>query len=134
MEEEPKVLEWKVSEPLTGLLLVKEGQFIDLPMKFRSAFFKNLIGERKNMTNYRLERVLSDGSIGVLGTAVEYSEGWRFISNVSGHKSSHKYHATMEKCIPHWVGYPDRCQAVPVKPKHDTALKNNPSAGWDDYC
>lgn len=82
--------------------------------------------------NFRFERVLPDGSTYHLGTAVEYNDGWRFISNVSAHRSSRKYHATMEKCLPRWIGYPDRCQSVAVKPKHDPALKANPVAGWDD--
>lgn len=83
------------------------------------------------MTNYRFERVLGDGSRGTLGTAIETDEGWRFISNVSAHKSGRKYRPTMEACLPRWIGYPDRCESVAVKPKHDSAAKANPSAGWD---
>lgn len=67
------------------------------------------------MTNYRLIRKLSDGSTYQLGTAVQYKEGWRFISNVTSHKSSRKFHATMKKCVPPWVGYPDRCETVAVE-------------------
>lgn len=85
------------------------------------------------MTNYAFTRKLSDGSSYRLGTACEYDSGWRFISNVTSHKSSRKYHATMEKCLPRWVGYPDRCESEAVKPKNDPAMKANPEAGWDDY-
>lgn len=81
--------------------------------------------------NYRFERALADGSIYHLGTAVESADGWRFISNVTSHKSSRKFHPTMEKSIPRWVGYPDRCQSVAIKPKKDPALAANPPAGWD---
>lgn len=67
------------------------------------------------MKNIRLLRRLQDGSVYRLGTAVEYADGWRFISNVASHKSSRKYHSTMEKCLPRWVGYPDRCESVAVE-------------------
>lgn len=55
-------------------------------------------------------RDLPKGAAYRLGTAVNYGTGWRFISNVSSHRSSRKFHPTMEKCIPRWVGYPDRCR------------------------
>jgi hypothetical protein len=56
-------------------------------------------------------------NIGILGTAVEHQPGhWRFIPNVSGHTSSRKFHATMEKCLPRWVGYPNHCRSVPIDP------------------
>jgi hypothetical protein len=84
------------------------------------------------MTNYRFERVLANGATYVLGTAVEYDDGWRFISNVAAHRSSRKFHPTMERCLPRWVGYPNYCQSVAVKPKHDPALRANPGVGWDD--
>ena len=84
------------------------------------------------MNCYRFERVLADGSTYHLGTAVEYDNGWRFISNVCSHKSSRKFHRTMKKCLPRWLGYPDRCQSVEVKRKHDPAFAANPPAGWDD--
>lgn len=44
-----------------------------------------------------------------LGTAVESLHGWRFLSNTSSHGNSRKFHPTLEKCIPHWVGYPNKC-------------------------
>lgn len=67
------------------------------------------------MTNYRFMRRLTDGSTYRLGTAVQYPEGWRFLSNVAAHKSSRKFHATMEKCLPRWLGYPDKCESEPVE-------------------
>lgn len=64
--------------------------------------------------NHRFVRRLPDGSVYHLGTAVEYADGWRFLSNVASHKNSRKYHATMEKCLPRWVGYPNKCESVVV--------------------
>jgi mRNA-degrading endonuclease HigB of HigAB toxin-antitoxin module len=61
------------------------------------------------------ERQLSGGSSYRLGTAVEYRDGWRFISNVTSHKGSRKFHATMEKCVPRWVGYPDKCVSQTIE-------------------
>lgn len=68
------------------------------------------------MNNVRFIRDLTDGSTYQLGTAVYYPNGpgWRFISNVSSHKSSRKFHATMEKCVPRWTGYPDKCRSEEV--------------------
>ena len=66
------------------------------------------------MANYRFIRDLPGGSGYHLGTAVQYPDGWRFLSNVSSHKSSRKYHATMEKCLPRWLGYPDKCRSEEV--------------------
>ncbi len=57
-------------------------------------------------------RRLQDGSTFRLGTAVRNDAGWRFIPNVAAHKSSRKAHPTMDKCVPRWVGYPDRCETV----------------------
>ena len=57
-------------------------------------------------------RRLSDGSTYLLGVATEQRDGWRFISNVSAHKSSRKWHPTMERCIPRWVGYPSKCETL----------------------
>lgn len=69
------------------------------------------------MANYRFIRDLADGSTYHMGTAVHYpNNGWRFISNVT-HKSSRKFHATMEKCLPRWLGYPDRCRSEEVQAK-----------------
>lgn len=66
------------------------------------------------MTSYRILRRLTDGSSYRLGVAVESKDGWRFISNVTSHKGSRKFHATMKKCLPRWVGYPGRCEIVAV--------------------
>lgn len=82
--------------------------------------------------NHRFVRRLPDGSTYHLGTAVQYKDGWRFLSNVTSHKNSRKFHPTMRKCLPRWVGYPDRCESEPVKPKLDKLLAANPPAGWDD--
>lgn len=68
------------------------------------------------MTNYNFFRDLQGGSTYRLGTAVQYTDGWRFISNVASHKSSRKFHATMEKCLPRWLGYPDQCRGVAITP------------------
>ena len=73
------------------------------------------------MTNYRFVRTLADGSTFHLGTAVQHDQGWRFIPNVASHKSSRKFHATMEKCLPRWVGYPDHCASVAVEPRKPVA-------------
>lgn len=67
------------------------------------------------MTNFRFMRSLGDGSTYHLGTAVQYAAGWRFLSNVAAHKNSRKFHATMEKCLPRRVGYPNRCESVVVE-------------------
>lgn len=68
------------------------------------------------MNSFSFYRDLPGGSAYRLGTAVYYPNGpgWRFISNVSSHKSSRKFHATMEKCVPRWVGYPDRCRSEEI--------------------
>lgn len=71
---------------------------------------------------YRFLRDLPDGSTYHLGSAVQYADGWRFLSNVASHKDSRKSHATMEKCLPRWLGYPDRCKSevvVPNEARHD---------------
>lgn len=54
-------------------------------------------------------RSLADGSEYRLGTACERASGWRFLPNVSSRRGSRKDHPTFEKCLPRWVGYPDRC-------------------------
>ena len=68
------------------------------------------------MKSFTFDRKLADGSSYRLGVAVEYPDGWRFISNVTSHKSSRKFHRTMLKCVPRWVGYPDKCESTPVNP------------------
>lgn len=63
------------------------------------------------MTRIRFNRRLSDGSTYRLGVAVEYPQGWKFISNIASHGPSRKFHPTWEKCVPRWVGYPDGCES-----------------------
>ena len=57
------------------------------------------------MNSYVFLRKLGDGSTYHLGTAVYYPNGpgWRFLSNVTSHKSSRKFHPTMEACVPRWA-------------------------------
>lgn len=57
------------------------------------------------------ERRLANGSAFRLGTAVEYSGGWRFFPNVSGRKPSRRFHVTMESCLPAWLNYPNGCES-----------------------
>ena len=64
------------------------------------------------MTSYLLLRKLQDGSTYRLGVAVEHNDGWRFVSIIASRGNSRKSHATMEKCLPRWLGYPDRCEIV----------------------
>ncbi len=67
------------------------------------------------MTSYRFfRRTMPDGGKALLGTATKRSDGWRFVPNTSGRKPSRKAHPTMEKCLPKWVGYPDRCESEAV--------------------
>ena len=72
------------------------------------------------MTAYRFIRRLNDGSICHLGTAVQFDRGWRFIPNMASwgmhrrRRTSSKLHPTMEKCLPRWLGYPDRCESFAV--------------------
>ena len=63
------------------------------------------------MKTVRFNRRLNDGTLYMLGAAVEYAEGWRFVPNVAAHKSSRKFHPTMERCVPRWVGYPNKCES-----------------------
>ena len=63
------------------------------------------------MKTIRFNRRLKDGSTFRLGVAVENEAGWRFIPNVASRRSSRKAHATMEKCLPRWIGYPDSCES-----------------------
>lgn len=67
------------------------------------------------MNSYRFTRRLNDGATFILGHAVETSNGWRFLPNVSGRHPSRKAHSTMEECLPQWIGYPDHCESVEVK-------------------
>lgn len=68
------------------------------------------------MTNFNFFRDLAGGASYRLGTAVQRPDGWRFLSNVAAHKNSRKMHATMEKCLPRWVGYPAKCRSEAVVP------------------
>jgi hypothetical protein len=65
------------------------------------------------MTVLRFVRRLPSGSTYLLGTAVQNEEGWRFISNVASHKNSRKFHPTLEKCLPRWVG--KNCESEVVR-------------------
>ncbi len=60
---------------------------------------------------YDFNRKLPNGSTLHLGTAVRYADGWRFLPNVPSRRNGRKPHPTMEKCLPRWVGYPDRCSS-----------------------
>jgi hypothetical protein len=82
------------------------------------------------MTNYRFVRRLNDGSTYHLGTAVQSNLGWRFIPNVSSHRSSRKFHPTMAKCLPRWVGYPDRCDSFAVGDKSKLDSIECPHCHW----
>lgn len=41
--------------------------------------------------------------VAVVGRIVEYDGGYRFLSNVSGHKSSRKVWPSANSCIPRWT-------------------------------
>lgn len=64
--------------------------------------------------SWAVERRLPDGQVFRLGTVVLRGDclgfGYRFIPAVSSRKPSRKVHATFEKCLPRWVGYPDNCE------------------------
>lgn len=66
------------------------------------------------MPNYRFVRRLADGSTFRLGTAIQHPNGWRFIPNVVGRRSSRKAHPTMEGCLPRWINYPDGCESEAI--------------------
>lgn len=58
-------------------------------------------------TTVRIVRKIkgSGGGEHLLGTAVQYEEGWRFFPNNALHRTrSRKFHKTMERCIPNYVG------------------------------
>lgn len=47
----------------------------------------------------------------LVGVAAYHKDkGWRFFPRISGKLPSRVYHPTWEKCVPRWVGYPDRCE------------------------
>lgn len=60
-------------------------------------------------------RRLSDGSVFRLGVASYHPSatepGWRFYPNLAARRVSRKRHATMEACLPRWLGYPKRCES-----------------------
>ncbi len=66
------------------------------------------------MTTYRFTRQLNNGSVFILGHAVQDERGWKFIPNVSSNKPSRKFHPTLRKCLPRWIGYPNHCQSEEV--------------------
>lgn len=80
--------------------------------------------------NHRFVRRLAGGGVYHLGTAVQYTDGWRFLSNVSSHRSSRKFHATMEKCVPRWVGYPNKCESEAVPTYHCSADERDKRVVW----
>ena len=52
----------------------------------------------------------------LVGTAsLTNGQGWRFIPNVAGRSPSRRFHPTVERCVPRWVGYPDRCESRVVE-------------------
>ena len=60
---------------------------------------------------YRFTRKLNDGSVFILGHAVQNEAGWRFIPANAARKPSRKAHKTMRQCLPRWLGYPDACES-----------------------
>ena len=56
-------------------------------------------------------RRFADGARWHLGTAIHYHDGWVFVPNVSRER-----HATMEECLPRWLGYPDDCDVIGHEP------------------
>ena len=64
---------------------------------------------------YRFYRRLGDGSTYHLGTAFQTPRGWVFQPMIAGRGPSRRGHPTMEKCLPRWIGYPDRCESVAVE-------------------
>lgn len=66
------------------------------------------------MRSIKVNRRLPGGSVGLLGTASQSVQGWRFISNVASHKSGRVFRETWEKCLPRWCGYPDHCETQEV--------------------
>lgn len=62
------------------------------------------------MKKLRVFRRFANGEVLVLGTTVEYEQGWRFVPRVSGRSASRKYWPNWEKSLPKWVGYPNSCE------------------------
>jgi len=58
---------------------------------------------------YRTVNLVERG--GILGHARLYDQGWKFTPNVAGRLPSRKFHRTLERALPRWVGYPDGCES-----------------------
>lgn len=52
---------------------------------------------------YRIYRPLAGGGRVILGHAVEYDQGWKFIPANAVNKPSRKFHPTVSRCLPRWV-------------------------------
>ena len=74
------------------------------------------------MTTYVFFRRFPDRSTFVFGYATQNPAGWRFVPRVAGRRSSAKWHATMERCLPRWLGYPDHCESE-LQPRRDEAVR-----------
>lgn len=58
-----------------------------------------------------VRRPAGGGTPFVLGSATRTNKGWTFHPNVAGRKPSRFPHASLEKCLPRWIGYPDYCES-----------------------
>jgi hypothetical protein len=68
-----------------------------------------------DLKTVRVFRTLAGkGRVGLLGTAVRASDGWRFVPNVFGHSRSRRAWHSWEACLPRWVGYPNACETEAV--------------------
>ena len=83
------------------------------------------------MAGFQFLRDLPGGSTYKLGAAVQYPDGWRFISNVASHKGSRKFHPTMKACLPRWLGFPDKCRSVAIVPKTVLSYPGDPDLRLD---
>ena len=83
------------------------------------------------MAGFQFLRDLPGGSTYKLGAAVQYPDGWRFISNVASHKGSRKLHPTMKACLPRWLGFPDKCRSVAIVPKTVLSYPGDPDLRLD---
>ncbi len=54
------------------------------------------------------------------------TKGWKFHPRVSGREPSRKFHATLEACLPRWLGYPDSCES------YYTRFRGAPTSS--DFC
>ena len=46
----------------------------------------------------------------LIGVAVKFPQGWKFISNLASRNGSRKYHDTFKSCIPVWA---KSCKQIP---------------------